>query len=150
MSIYLVMTLGTFAAILSMRVNGRALEAITDLSGLARTDGTMAFFLAMMMFSLAGIPPLAGFFAKFYVFNAAIQAHLYGLAIIGFLTSVVAAVYYLRVVKLMYFDEPAPAFDRAPPVQRAVLAISGILVTFLFAYPAPVIEAASAAAKSLF
>jgi NADH-quinone oxidoreductase subunit N len=150
MSIYLVMTLGTFAAILSMRVNGKAVEAITDLSGLARTDGTMAFFLAMMMFSLAGIPPLAGFFAKFYVFNAAIQAHLYGLAIIGFLTSVVAAVYYLRVVKLMYFDEPAPAFDRAPPVQRAVLAISGILVTFLFAYPAPVIEAASAAAKSLF
>ncbi len=150
MSIYLVMTLGTFAAILSMRVNGKAVEAITDLSGLARTDGTMAFFLAMMMFSLAGIPPLAGFFAKFYVFNAAIQAHLYGLAVIGFLTSVVAAVYYLRVVKLMYFDEPAPAFDRAPPVQRAVLAISGILVTFLFAYPAPVIEAASAAAKSLF
>jgi NADH-quinone oxidoreductase subunit N len=150
MSIYLVMTLGTFAAILSMRVNGRALEAITDLSGLARTDGTMAFFLAMMMFSLAGIPPLAGFFAKFYVFNAAIQAHLYILAVIGFLTSVVAAVYYLRIVKIIYFDEPAAAFDKSVPILRAVLIVTGILVTFLFAYPAPVIDAASAAAKSLF
>ncbi|MGA3304119.1 MAG: NADH-quinone oxidoreductase subunit NuoN [Methylovirgula sp.] len=150
MSIYLVMTLGTFAAILSMRVNGRAVEAITDLSGLARTDGTMAFFLAMMMFSLAGIPPLAGFFAKFYVFNAAVQAHLYILAVIGFLTSVVAAVYYLRIVKLIYFDEPAVTFDKSVPVLRAVLIVTGILVTFLFAYPAPVIDAASAAAKSLF
>jgi NADH-quinone oxidoreductase subunit N len=150
MSIYLVMTLGTFAAILSMRVEGRAVEQISDLSGLARTDGTMAFFLAMMMFSLAGIPPLAGFFAKFYVFNAAIQAHLYGLAVIGFLTSVVAAVYYLRIVKIIYFDEPAAAFDKAAPVLRAVLAVSGLLVTFLFAYPAPVVEAAANAAKSLF
>jgi NADH-quinone oxidoreductase subunit N len=150
MSIYLVMTLGTFAGIMSMRVDGKAVEALTDLSGLARTDGTMAFFLAMMMFSLAGIPPLAGFFAKFYVFNAAIQAHLYGLAVIGFLTSVVAAVYYLRIVKIMYFDEPAAAFDKATPLLRTILAVCGILVTFLFAYPAPVVEAASAAAKSLF
>ncbi len=150
MGIYLVMVLGTFAAILSMRINGKPVELISDLSGLARSDGTMAFFLAMMMFSLAGIPPLAGFFAKFYVFNAAIQAHLYGLAVIGFLTSVVAAVYYLRIVKVMYFDEPAVGFDKAAPVLRAVLAVSGILVTFFFAYPAPVVEAASIAAKSLF
>lgn len=150
MSIYLVMTLGTFAAILSMRVNGQAVEQITDLSGLARRDGVMAFFLAMMMFSLAGVPPLAGFFAKFYVFNAATQAHLYGLAVIGFLASVVAAVYYLRIVKLMYFDEPAAAFDKAAPVLRAVLAVTGLLVVFFLAYPAPVVEAASVAAKSLF
>ncbi|MGB8277386.1 MAG: NADH-quinone oxidoreductase subunit NuoN [Methylovirgula sp.] len=150
MGIYLVMVLGTFAAILSMRINGKPVELISDLSGLARTDGTMAFFMAMMMFSLAGIPPLAGFFAKFYVFNAAIQAHLYGLAVIGFLTSVVAAVYYLRIVKVMYFDEPAVGFDKAAPVLRVVLAVSGILVTFFFAYPAPAVEAASIAAKSLF
>jgi NADH-quinone oxidoreductase subunit N len=149
MSIYLIMTLGTFAAILSMRINGRAVEAISDLSGLARTDGTMAFFMAMMMFSLAGVPPLAGFFAKFYVFNAAVQAHLYPLAVIGFLTSVVAAVYYLRIVKIIYFDEPAAAFDKADPTLRAVLIVTGIVVTFLFAYPAPLIDAASAAAKSL-
>jgi NADH-quinone oxidoreductase subunit N len=150
MSIYLVMTLGTFAAILSMRVDGRAVEVITDLAGLARTDGAMAFFLAMMMFSLAGIPPLAGFFAKFYVFNAAVEAHLYPLAVIGFLTSVVAAVYYLRIVKLIYFDEPALTFDKSVPMLRAVLIVTGLLVTFLFAYPAPAIEAANAAAKSLF
>lgn len=150
MGIYLVMVLGTFAMILAMRVNGKPVELISDLAGLARTNGTMAFFMAMMMFSLTGIPPLAGFFAKFYVFNAAIQAHLYGLAVIGFLMSVVAAVYYLRIVKVIYFDDPAPAFDRAMPVLRAVQAISGILVIFLFAYPAPFVEAANLAAKSLF
>ncbi len=128
----------------------KPVESISDLAGLARTDGTMAFFMAMMMFSLAGIPPLAGFFAKFYVFNAAIQAHLYGLAVIGFLTSVVAAVYYLRIVKVMYFDEPAAAFDKAAPVLRVVLAVSGLLVVFFFAYPAPARRSRDAAARSLF
>jgi NADH-quinone oxidoreductase subunit N len=150
MGIYLVMLLGTFAAILSMRVDGRPVENIRDLAGLARTDGTMAFFLAMMMFSLAGIPPLAGFFAKFYVFYAAVEAHLYWLAVIGFVTSVVAAFYYLQIVKIIYFDEPAARFDRAAPVLRAVLAVSGLVVLFLFAYPGPFVSAAAAAAKSLF
>jgi NADH-quinone oxidoreductase subunit N len=150
MGVYLIMLLGTFAAILSMRINGKYVENIRDLAGLARTDGTMAFFLAMMMFSLAGIPPLAGFFAKFYVFNAAVQAHLYGLAVIGFVTSVVAAFYYLQIVKIIYFDEPAASFDRAPPVLRAVLALSGLVVLFLLAYPAPFVGAAAAAAKTLF
>ncbi|TPV99014.1 MAG: NADH-quinone oxidoreductase subunit N [Beijerinckiaceae bacterium] len=150
MAIYLVMTLGTFAGILSMRVNGEGVENISDLSGLAKTDGVMAFFLAMMMFSLAGIPPLAGFFAKWYVFNAAIQAGLYWLAVIGILSSAVAAFYYLRVVKVMYFDEPAPAFDEPAPAPRAVLAVTGILVLVLFAYPGVFIEATTAAAQSLF
>lgn len=150
MAIYLVMTLGTFAGILSMRVNGAGVENISDLSGLARTDGVMAFFFAMMMFSLAGVPPLAGFFAKWYVFNAAIQSGLYPLAVIGVLSSVVAAFYYLRVVKVMYFDEPAPAFDRPAPAPRIVLAVSGILVVFLFAYPGLFIDATVAAARSLF
>jgi NADH-quinone oxidoreductase subunit N len=150
MGVYLVMLLGTFAAILSMRVGGRAVENIRDLAGLARTDGTMAFFLAMMMFSLAGIPPLAGFFAKFYVFYAAVEAHLYWLAVIGFVTSVVAAFYYLQIVKIIYFDEPAASFDRPAPVLRAVLAVSGLVVLFLFAYPGPFVTAAAAAAKSLF
>jgi len=150
MGVYLVMLLGTFAAILSMRVGGRAVENIRDLAGLARTDGTMAFFLAMLMFSLAGIPPLAGFFAKFYVFYAAVEAHLYWLAVIGFVTSVIAAFYYLQIVKIIYFDEPAVRFDRPAPVLRAVLAVSGLLVLFLFAYPGPFVTAAAAAAKSLF
>ncbi|HUZ91388.1 MAG TPA: NADH-quinone oxidoreductase subunit NuoN [Methylocella sp.] len=150
MAIYLVMTLGTFAGILSMRVNGEGVENISDLSGLAKTDGVMAFFLAMMMFSLAGIPPLAGFFAKWYVFNAAIQAGLYSLAVIGVLSSAVAAFYYLRIVKVMYFDEPAPAFDKPAPAPRAVLAVTGILVLVLCAYPGVFIDATTAAAQSLF
>ena len=150
MAIYLVMTLGTFAGILSMRVNGEGVENISDLSGLAKTDGVMAFFLAMMMFSLAGIPPLAGFFAKWYVFNAAIQAGLYWLSVIGVLSSAVAAYYYLRIVKVMYFDEAAPAFDRPAAAPRAVLAVTGLLVLFLFAYPGVFIDATTAAAQSLF
>ncbi|HLH11298.1 MAG TPA: NADH-quinone oxidoreductase subunit NuoN [Methylovirgula sp.] len=150
MGVYLVMVLGTFAAILSMRIGGRAVENIHDLAGLARTDGTMAFFLAMMMFSLAGIPPLAGFFAKFYVFYAAVEAHLYWLAVIGFVTSVVAAFYYLQIVKIIYFDETAARFDRSAPALRIVLVATGLVVLFLFADPAPFATAAAAAAKSLF
>ncbi len=150
MAIYLIMTLGTFAGILLMRVNGVDVENISDLSGLARTDGVTAFFLAMMMFSLAGVPPLAGFFAKWYVFNAAIQSGLYTLAIIGVLASAVAAYYYLRIVKIMYFDEPAPAFDKGAPAPRIVLVLTGIVTIFLFAYPGSFIEATRAAASSLF
>ena len=150
MSIYLAMTLGTFAAILSMQRNGRYIEDISDLAGLARTNGPMAFFLGAMMFSLAGIPPLGGFFAKFYVFSAAIEANLFALAVIGVLCSVVGAFYYLRIVKLMYFDDPAPAFDRAGFAARMVLALSTALVIFYSIVPAPLTNAAMAAAKSLF
>ncbi len=150
MAIYVVMTLGTFAAILTMRRGGRAVEAIDDLAGLARTDSTMAFFLATMMFSLAGVPPLAGFFAKFYVFAAAIKAGLYGLAVIGVLASAVGAYYYLRIVKLMYFDEPAKAFDRPEPVARIVLAVSALLIILFMFAPSPLTNAAMAAAQSLF
>jgi NADH-quinone oxidoreductase subunit N len=150
MAIYLVMTLGAFAAILSMRVNGKAVENISDLAGLSKTNGPMAFFLAMLMFSLAGVPPLAGFFAKFYVFMAAVEAHLYWLAVIGILTSAVGAFYYLRIVKVIYFDEAAAPFDQAPFTQRAVLALASLAMLLFWVYPAPLVEAASAAAKSLF
>jgi NADH-quinone oxidoreductase subunit N len=150
LAIYLVMTLGTFAAILTMRVSGRAVENISDLAGLSRNNGVAAFFLAMLMFSLAGIPPLAGFFAKYYVFMAAVNAGLYPLAVVGVLASAVAAFYYLRIVKVMYFDEPAPAFDKAPLTLRAIFATSTVLLLGFWLYPAPVIEAASSAAKSLF
>ncbi|MBV8688123.1 MAG: NADH-quinone oxidoreductase subunit NuoN, partial [Alphaproteobacteria bacterium] len=106
MAIYVVMTLGTFAAILSMRRGGKAVETIGDLAGLARTDAAMAFFLAAMMFSLAGVPPFAGFFAKFYVFRAAMGSNLIALTIIGVLNSAIASYYYLRVIILMYMREP--------------------------------------------
>jgi NADH-quinone oxidoreductase subunit N len=150
MAIYLAMTLGTFACILSMRRDGRMVEGIGDLAGLARTSPTMAFFLAMLLFSLAGIPPLAGFFAKFYVFLAAIQAGLVTLAVIGVITSVVGAYYYLAIVKIMYFDEPAKGFEPMPHELRAVLAVTGLFNLLFFVYPGPLIEAANAAAKSLF
>ncbi len=150
MAIYLVMTLGAFAAILSMRVDGKPVEQIADLSGLARTKPAMAFFFAMLMFSLAGVPPLAGFFAKFYVFMAAVEAKLYWLAVIGILTSAVSAFYYLRIVKVMYFDEPAPAFDRPDRTQCAVLALSALAMLLFWVFPAPLVNAAAAAAHSLF
>ncbi len=150
MSIYLAMTLGTFAAILSMRIGDVYVEKISDLAGLARTNGPMALFLSAMMLSLAGIPPLAGFFAKWYVFNAAIQAHLYPLAVIGVLMSVVACFYYLRIVKVIYFDEPAPGFERASPAVTAVLVVTSLLVVFFSFWPGPLDVAAAAAAKSLF
>jgi len=110
----------------------------------------MALFLAILLFSLAGIPPLAGFFAKFYVFLAAIKAGLYTLAVIGVLTSAVAAYYYLTIVKLMYFDEPAEKFDPMPVRLQAVLGVTGLFVLLFLLFAGPVVEAAGTAAKSLF
>jgi NADH-quinone oxidoreductase subunit N len=150
MAIYITMTLGAFACILSMRREGQMVEDIADLAGLARTKPTMAFFFAMLLFSLAGVPPLAGFFAKFYVFLAAIKAGLFTLAVIGVVTSVVGAYYYLAIVKTMYFDEPAKPFEPMPHELKAVLAATGLFNLLFFVYPSPLVEAADAAAKSLF
>jgi NADH-quinone oxidoreductase subunit N len=150
MTIYVAMTLGTFAVILAMRRDGKLVESISDLSGLARTHPTQAFFLGALLFSLAGIPPLAGFFAKFYVFLAAIKAGLYILAVLGVVSSVVGAYYYLAIVKVMYFDAPNRAFAPMPYSLRLVLAIGGLINLLFFAYPAPLIGAASVAARSLF
>src|ERR1700676_2835409 len=126
MAIYLAMTLGTFAVILAMRRDGQMVEGIGDLSGLAHTNPAMAFFLAMLLFSLAGIPPLAGFFAKFYVFLAAIKAGLFVLAVIGVVSSVVGAYYYLTIVKIMYFDEPVRPFAPMAYELKIVLAVTGL------------------------
>jgi NADH-quinone oxidoreductase subunit N len=105
---------------------------------------------AMLLFSLAGIPPLAGFFAKFYVFLAAIKAGLYLLAVVGVLASVIGAYYYLTIVKIMYFDEPAKPFQRMPFLLKLTLGVFGLLNIVFFVYPAPLLGAATAAAKSLF
>ena len=150
LAIYLVMTLGTFACILALRRDGKMVEEISQLSGLSRTSPAMALMLAVLLFSLAGIPPLAGFFAKFYVFLAAIESRLYVLAVIGVLLSVVGAFYYLRIVKIMYFDEPVERFEPMPGTLAAVLGASGLLILFYFVYPAPLVAAAGVAAKSLF
>jgi NADH-quinone oxidoreductase subunit N len=150
MAIYVTMTLGVFAVILSMRRSGGMVESIDQLAGLARTHPTMAFFLAMLLFSMAGVPPLAGFFAKFYVFLAAIKAGLYILAVIGVLASVVGAYYYLAIVKIMYFDEPAEDFYSMPDELKVVLGICGLFNILFFVYPGPLVGVASAAAHSLF
>lgn len=150
MAIYLATTLAAFACVLMMRRDGKLVEDINELAGLSRTNGWMAFAMSMMMFSLAGIPPLAGFWAKWYVFLAAINAQLYVLAVIGVLTSVVGAYYYLRLVKVIYFDEPKPAFEKADLGVRTVLLVSAIFVVALSFVPAPLFDSAAAAAKSLF
>jgi len=150
MAIYLATTLGAFACVLMMRRDGKAVEEIGELAGLSRTNPWMAFALSMMMFSLAGIPPLAGFWAKFYVFLAAIDAKLYTLAVVGVVTSVIGAYYYLRLVKIIYFDEAKPAFERGDVGTRAVLLVSAIFVLVLSLVPAPLFDSAAAAAKSLF
>ncbi|MGH8851305.1 MAG: NADH-quinone oxidoreductase subunit N, partial [Casimicrobiaceae bacterium] len=134
--IYLFMNHGTFAVILCMRRDGRMVEEIGDLAGLSRTRPGLAFALGIFMFSMAGIPPLAGFFAKIYVFLAAIDAGLYVLAVIGVLASVVGAFYYLRIVKLMYFDDPlddAPIESRADT--RTLLSINGLALLLLGIFP---------------
>jgi NADH-quinone oxidoreductase subunit N len=149
-AIYITMTLGVFAVILAMRRSTGMVESIDQLSGLARTHPTMAFFFAMLLFSMAGVPPLAGFFAKFYVFLAAIKAGFYVLAVIGVLASVVGAYYYLTIIKVMYFDEAVEGFYAMPVELKVVLAICGLFNILFFLYPAPLIGAASAAAHSLF
>ncbi|MBI5119837.1 MAG: NADH-quinone oxidoreductase subunit NuoN [Rhodospirillales bacterium] len=151
LAIYLAMNMGAFAVILAMRVKGRAVEGIDDLAGLARTNPLMALAMALFMFSMAGIPPLAGFFGKLYVFLAAVHAGLYTLAILGVLTSAVAAFYYLRIVKVMYFDEPIEALDKAiGRTMSVVLTVSTIVVAFFFLVPMPVMKISEAAAKTLF
>jgi NADH-quinone oxidoreductase subunit N len=149
LAIYLAMTIGTFACILSMRTTEGPVEDIESLAGLANTNLSMAFVLAMLLFSMAGIPPLAGFFAKLYVFGAAVKAALYALAVIGVLASVIGAYYYLRVVKIMFFDESKTSFL---PVERGagfVMTLSGAFVLLFVLIPAPLVDAALTAARTL-
>src|SRR3954469_1609562 len=151
MAIYLFMNLGTWAVILCMRQKGQMVEEIADLSGLGRTQPGLALALGIFMFALAGIPPTAGFFPKLYVFLAAIDAHLVGLAVIGVLASVVGAFYYLRVVKVMYFDEPIGSFDRPiAPELKWVLFVAAVLTMFFILLPDPIVGSAGEAAAALF
>jgi NADH-quinone oxidoreductase subunit N len=151
LAIYVAMNVGTFAVILMMRRDGIAVETIEDLRGFSRGHPMAALALTILMFSMAGIPPMAGFFAKLYVFQAAVASGLYALAVIGVVASVVSAFYYLRIIKLMYFDEPAAALDRSSsPALDTVLTVSaGFTVLFWF-FPAPIVSAAAAAARTLF
>jgi len=149
-SIYVAMTLGSFAIIIAMKRKGQSLENISDFAGLSRTNPTLAFFFAMLLFSLAGVPPLAGFFAKWYVFVAAIKAGLFTLSVVGVLSSVIGAYYYLQIVKVMYFDEPLTKLDPVRLELGTVMAVAGLFNMFFFAYPGSLVSAATVAARSLF
>jgi len=146
---YVFMNAGTFACILAMRRRGRACEQIADLSGLARTDPLLALAFAIFMFSLAGIPPFAGFWGKYFIFTAAVQSGMWTLAIIGVLTSVVGAYYYIRIIKVIYFDAAEEAFDRCPASLAVVAAAGALFTTFFVVFPAPFVAAAEAAARVL-
>jgi NADH-quinone oxidoreductase subunit N len=150
-AIYMVMNLGTFAVILSMRRHNVMVEDISDLAGLSRSQPLMALALAIFMFSMAGIPPLAGFFGKLYIFMPAIDAGLVIPAIIGVVSSVVSAYYYLRIIKIAYFDQPSENFDR--PLGRdmaIVMGASAILLSVFLLFISPVVSAAGAAAAVMF
>ena len=150
-TVYLFMVVGTFAVILCMRQHDRMVENIEDLAGLSKTHPMIALAMAIFMFSMAGIPPLAGFFGKLYVFLAAIESDLYALAIVGILTSVVGAFYYLRIVKIMYFDESHEPLDKWVGYDiAAILVGTGTFTLFFFIYPEPILLAATAAVASLF
>jgi NADH-quinone oxidoreductase subunit N len=148
--IYVVSTLGAFACVIAMKRRDQQVETIADLAGLARTNKALAFVLAMLMFSLAGIPPLAGFFAKYFVFLPVIQAGLYPLAVIGVLASVVGAYYYLRIVKIMYFDEPAERFDAMDGEVKLVAYASGAFSLLFIIFANSILTVAETAAQSLF
>ncbi len=154
--IYLAMTVGTFVCIMMMRRGGQQVEDVSDLGGLSDRDPTTAYMLAILMFSLIGIPPLAGFFGKWYVFLALIHSAaehpwMYTVAIVGLVTSVVGAYYYLNIVRVMFFDKPAPQFEKPlGTVNAALLGASTAFVVASVIVLAPLIDAASAAAKSLF
>lgn len=152
LAIYLVMSAGAFGCILMMKRNGEYVEEIADLSGLSRSHPRMAFALALFMFSMAGIPPLAGFFGKMYVFLAALESGFVALSVIGVLASVVACFYYLKVVKVMYFDEPQPVgLDASIPKSLTfVTALCASVTLLFFLMPAPLLHYARAAAEALF
>ena len=150
MLIYVFTTLGVFACVLAMRRNGLQVETINDLAGLGKTNKGLAFVLSMLMFSLAGIPPLAGFFGKLFVFMAAVKAGLWLLAILGVIASVVGAYYYLRIIKTIYFDEPQAAFDAMDGEVKSVAYVSAAFALLFVLFASPLMTLAEAAAKSLY
>ena len=151
LSIYLIMNIGVFSFILSMKNKGEYYENISDLSGLYKTHPYYSVVITILMFSLAGIPPLAGFFGKFYIFIAAIESNLLLLAIVGILASVVGAFYYLRIIKVIYFDESKNSFDGFSHRSLGLLTHpSAILILIFCLYPLPLIKISNYAASSFF
>ena len=144
LTIYIVMNLGLFSCLLMLRRNDNYYESIDDLSGLSKNHPILSFSLLVILFSLAGIPPLAGFFAKFYIFKAVIEQSLYFLAIVGLLSTVIAAFYYLRIIKIIYFDPEKEKYDQDhSPWLKFSLILSTLLILFYFISPSQLVEVVS-------
>ena len=135
-SIYVVMNLGIFACIFSMKRDGKYCENLNDLSGISKHHPILSISLLVFLFSLAGIPPLAGFFAKLYIFIAVIESKMYTLAIIGLLSTVISAFYYLRIIKIIYFDDASKSFDQIKNLGiSTTLFLSSLILVSFFVYP---------------
>ena len=149
--IYLIMNISVFAFILTMKRNDEYFEQISDMSGLYKNHPLSAIMISLMMFSLAGIPPLAGFFGKFYIFMAAVESNMFALALVGIIASVIGAFYYLRIVKVIYFDEPQASYDGVSIKSLAVLFYPTSLLVVIFCfYPLPLLTIAETASNSFF
>jgi len=143
-TIYILMNLGLFSCLLMMKRNNEYYEEIDDLSGLSKNHPLLSISLLVILFSLAGIPPLAGFFAKFYIFKSVIEQSMYFLAIVGLLSTVVAAFYYLRIIKIMYFDKEKEKYDTDHSLWlKLSLTISTLLILIYFIFPSQLIEVVS-------
>ena len=143
-SIYLIMNLAFFSCLFMLRRNERYFESIDDLSGLSKNHPLLSISLLIVLFSLAGIPPLAGFFAKFYIFLAIIKNEMYFLAIIGLLSTVIAAFYYLRLIKTIYFDEEKEQYEFDHKLGLKIsLTLSTLFLLVYFIYPSPLISVVS-------
>ena len=142
--IYIVMNLGLFSCLFMMKRNDQYFETIDDLSGLSKNHPVLSLSLLVILFSLAGIPPLAGFFAKFYVFKSVIEQSMYFLAIVGLLSTVIAAFYYLRIIKVIYFDEEKEKYDTDHSVWLKIsLTLSTLLILLYFIFPSKLVEIVS-------
>ncbi len=143
-TIYIIMNLGFFSCLLMMKRNNVYYEKIEDLSGLSKNHPLLSLSLLVILFSLAGIPPLAGFFAKFYIFKSVIEQSMYFLAIVGLLSTVVAAFYYLRIIKIMYFDEEKESYDKDHGLWlKFSLSLSTLIILIYFIFPSQLIDAVS-------
>ena len=143
-SIYIVMNLGLFSCLFMMKRNNEYFEKIEDLSGLSKNHPILSLSLLVILFSLAGIPPLAGFFAKFYIFKSVIEQSMYFLAIVGLLSTVVAAFYYLKIIKVIYFEKQKEKYDTDHSVWLKIsLTFSTLLVLLYFIFPSKLLEIVS-------
>ena len=142
--IYIIMNLGFFSCLLMMKRNNVYYEQIDDLSGLSKNHPMLSLSLLIILFSLAGIPPLAGFFAKFYIFKSVIEQSMYFLAIVGLLATVVAAFYYLRIIKIMYFDKEKESYDKDQSLWlKFSLTFSTLIILLYFIFPSQLVDAVS-------